>query len=158
MNNLTIGPRDIQPLIECKVSNVEDYTNDYVFNLTQGSTQQVNFTLTSITDQILIIPLDFRLLAFHSETYSGELDSLISSNDPTRFRYNENAQDKLFNYAFSCNQLILQPHQSNSTIITLEIADIAPSGFYAFSIRLGNSEVTQRKSCQLDVVIEPKLE
>ncbi|MGD2065940.1 MAG: hypothetical protein PVI43_02060 [Candidatus Bathyarchaeota archaeon] len=158
MDNLTIGPLDIQPLIDCKVSNIEDYTNDYVFNLTQGSTQQVNFTLASKTDLILTIPLDFRLIAFRSETYNGELDSFIPSNDPTRFRYNETAQDKLFNYAFSHSQLILQPFGFNSTIITLEIADIAPSGFYAFSVRLGNWEVTHQKSWQLDVVVEPKLE
>jgi hypothetical protein len=158
MNNLTIGPLDIQPLIECKVSNIEEYTNDYVFNLTQGSTQQVNFTLTSKTDQKLTIPLDFWLVAFHSETYNGELDSFLPSNNPTRFHYNQSAQDKLFNYALSYNQLILQPHQSNSTIITLEITEIAPLGFYAFSVRLGNWEVTHQKSWQLDVMVEPKLE
>ena len=158
MDNLTIGPPlDIQPLIECKVSNIQDYTNDYIFNLTQGSTQQINFTLISQTNQILTIPLDLMLVGFHSETYNGELDSFIPSNNPTRFRYNESAQDKIFNYAFSRNELILQPHESNSTIITLEIADIAPSGFYAFSVRLGNWEVTQRKSFQLDVVVEPKM-
>jgi hypothetical protein len=158
MNNLTIGPLDIRPLIECKVSNIEDYTNDYVLDATQGSTQQVNFTLTSKTDQILTIPLDFWLLAFHSETYNGELDSFIPSNNPTRFHYNETAHDKLFNYAFSHNQLILKPFESNSTILTLEIADIAPLGFYAFSVRLGNWEVTHQKSWQLDVMVEPKLE
>lgn len=158
MNSFTIGPLDIQPLIECNVSNIEDYTNDYVFYFTRGSTQQVNFTLTSITDQNLMIPIDFGLSAFHSENYDGELDCFIPSNNPTRFYYNESAQDKLFNYSFSHNQLILQPHESNSTIITLEIADIAPPGFYAFSVKLGNWEVTQRKSFQLDVVVEPKLE
>jgi hypothetical protein len=158
MNSLTIGPLDIQPLIECNVSNIEDYTNDYIFNLTQGSTQKVNFTLTSITDQNLIIPIDFGLSAFHSESYDGELDCFIPSNNPTRFYYNESAQDKIFNYAFSRNELILQPYESNSTIITLEIADIAPSGFYAFGVRLGNWELTQRKSFQLDVLVEPKVE
>jgi hypothetical protein len=156
MDSLRIGPLDIQPLMDYSVSNIEGYSNDYVFNLTQGSTQQINFTLTSITDQQLTIPLDFGLLAFHSETYNGELDSFIPSNDPTRFRYNESAQDKVFNYAFSDNQLTLQPFESNSTIITLEIADIAPSGFYAFGISLGNWEVTHRKTCQLDVMVEPK--
>jgi hypothetical protein len=156
MNSLRIGPLDIQPLIDCNVSNIEDYSNDYVFNVTQGSTHQINFTLTSIADQQLTIPLDFRLSAFHSETYNGELDSFIPSNDPTRFYYNESAQDKIFNYAFSQNQLILEPFGSNSTIITLEMADIAPSGFYAFGINLGNWEVTHRKTCQLDVMVEPK--
>jgi len=158
MNNLTNGPLEIEPLIECKVSNIEEYSNDYVFKLTQGSTQQVNFTLTSKTDQKLTIPLDFWLLAFHSETYNGELDSFIPSNNPTRFHYNQSAQDELFNYTLSHNQLILQPHQSNSTIITLNIAEIAPFGFYAFSVRLGNWEVTKQKSWQLSVIVDPKLE
>jgi hypothetical protein len=157
MDSLRIGPLDIQPLLDCNMSNIEGYSNDYVFNLTQGSTQQINFTLTSITDQQLTIPLDFRLIVFQSETYNGELDSFIpDSDDPARFRYNESAQDKVFNYAFSYNQLILEPFESNSTIITLEIADIAPSGFYAFGINLGNWEVTHRKTCQLDVIVEPK--
>ena len=152
MNSITIGGfgGDWEPLIECEASDV--------VNVTQGSIQQVNFTLTSKTDQMLTIPLDFRLLDFFSETYNGELDSFIPTNDPTRFRYNESAQDKLFNYDFSYNELILQPFESNSTIITLEIADIAPLGFYAFSVRLGNWEVTHRKSWQLSVVVEPKLE
>lgn len=160
MDSLQIGSGDYPPpLIECKLSTIEEDSTFFILNVTQDSTQQVNFTLTSKTDQKLTIPLDFRLVAFHSETYDGELDSFIPrTHDPTRFFYNESAQDKIFNYTFSYNELILHPHESNSTTITLEIADIAPLGFYAFSVRLGHFEVTRQKSWQLSVVVEPKLE
>jgi hypothetical protein len=161
MENLTIGDLDdiTEPLIECKLSNLrEEDTTVYIMNVTQGSTQQVDFTLTSKTDQELTIPLDLELMVLHSETYNGELDCFFPSPDTANcYYYNQSAQNKLFNYTFSPSQLGLQPHQSNSTIITLEIVKDAPLGFYAFNIMLGNfGGVTHR--WQLDVVVDPKLE
>jgi hypothetical protein len=161
MDNLTIGgfEHDWQPLIEYRLSNLgEENWTEYIMNVTQGSTQQVNFTITSNTDQELTIPLlDLKLEALVSETYNGELDSFIPLPDwPNHFHFNQSAQDRPFNYTFSHNQLILQPYESDSTVITLDIVEDAPLGFYVFKIGLGN-EVTGQQSWQLSVVVEPKL-
>jgi hypothetical protein len=137
MDRLLIGGGDdiFTQLVESKFSNLGENTTVRIFNVTQGSTQQVNFTLTSKTDRELFIPLDLKLMVIISETYKGELDSLIPSRDThNHFHYNQSAQDTLFTYKFSPNQLVLQPYESDSTIISFEIVEDAPSGFYIFDI------------------------
>jgi len=148
----------IQPLVECKVTNLREDTNIRIINVTQGSTKLVNFTFTSITDQKLTIPLDLKLMSLISETYDCELDSFIPSPDtPNHFHYNQSAQNKLFNHIFSPSQLVLQPYESNSSILRLEVVEDAPLGFYIFQI--GPIDFgTYRMYSQLDVVVDKKLE
>ena len=144
-------------LVECNVSNLGEDTTVRILNVTQDSTKQVNFTLTSKTDQELLIPLNLRLMVLISETYNGELDSFIPSPDiPNHFHYNQSAQNKLFSYTFNPNQLVLQPFESNSSILTLEVVEDAPLGFYIFNIGPIDFD-THRMYSQLDVVVDPKL-
>lgn len=70
---------------------------------------------------------------------------------------NSISQNKLFNYTFSTNELILQPYESNYAVLTLEIAEDAPSVQYLFFIELGNSEVIQLSAVSLAVRVTPKL-
>ena len=160
MDSLIIGGGDdiFTQLVEPNFSNLGENTTVRIFNVSQGSTQQVNFTLTSKSDRELLIPLDLKLMVIISETYKGELDSLIYSPDtPNHFHYNQSAQNKLFNHNFSPNQLVLQPYESNSTIISLEIVEDAPLGFYIFDI--GPVDFgTHRTYWQLDIVVDHKLE
>lgn len=160
MDNLIIDEHIdiIQPLVECDVTNLGEDTTIRIINATQGSTQQVNFTYTSKTDQELTIPLDLKLMILISETYDGELDSFFPSPDtPNHFHYNQSAQNTVFSYNFSPNQLVLQPYESNSSILTLEVVEDAPLGFYIFEI--GPIDFgTHRTYSQLDVVVDTKLE
>ena len=153
MESLTIGPIDYT-LIDCQVSSsVED------MNVTQGSTLHLNFNLTSKADQELTIPIEnITLFWFYSESYDGELDTFFSITDwPNGYGYNHSTQDKVFNCTFSATQVVLQPLESDSIDITLEMADNAPVGKYSFLIALGNGQVTSQPECSFEVRVNNKL-
>ncbi len=153
MESLTIGPIDYT-LIDCKVSSLgED------MNVTQGSTLHLNFNLTSKADQELTIPIEnITLFWFYSESYDGGLDTFFPINDwPNGYGYNYSAQDKVFNCTFSARQLVLQPLESGSIDIKLEMADNAPVGEYSFSIALGNAQVTSQSEYSFKVRVNNKI-
>ena len=154
MGSLTIGPIDYT-LIDCKVSSL----GEGEMNVTQGSTLQLNFTLTSKTDQELTIPIEnFTLFWFYSQSYDGGLDTFFPITDwPNGYGYNYSAQDKVFNCNFSTMQLVLQPLESDSIGITLEMADYAPIGEYSFLIVLGNQQVTSQPDCSFEVRVNSNL-
>ena len=98
-------------------------------NVTQGSTLKVNVTLISRADQELTIPIEnLKLAGFNNTAWDNPIP-----------------QNKLFNYTFSNNELVLQPNESKSTVLTLEIAEDAPLVQYLFYIELGNSQITNLK-------------
>jgi len=154
MGSLTIGPIDYT-LIDCKVSSLGEGD----MNVTQGSTLQLNFTLKSKTDQELTIPIEnITLFWFYSESYDGGLDTFFPITDwPNGYGYNYSAQDKLFNCTFSTMQLVLQPLESESIGITLEMADYAPTGEYSFLIALGNQQMTSQPDCSFEVRVNNNL-
>ena len=49
-------------------------------------------------------------------------------------------QERVFNYSLSLDKVTLQPFMSNSTIITINLADDAPLGKYSIRVELGNIE------------------
>jgi cell division protein FtsL len=98
-------------------------------NVTQGSTLKVNVTLISRADQELTIPIEnLKLAGFNNTAWDNPIP-----------------QNKLFNYTFSNNELVLQQNESKSTVLTLEIAEDAPLVQYLFYIELGNSQITNLK-------------
>ena len=104
-----------------------------VMNVSQGETQQLNLTLTSMNNSPEIsIPIENITLTAYNSTvdYNGNWDT---SGWNTSI-----IQESVFNYSFSLNQIILQPNTSNSTIITIQWANNAPTGRYALQIDLGN--------------------
>jgi uncharacterized membrane protein len=125
------------PLLDGNVSSLGEED----MNVTQGSALQVNVTLTSLTDQELTIPIE-------NLTLSGFNNTSWDTSIP---------QNKVLNYTFSINQLVLQPRGSNSTVLTINIAEDAPLGQYAFTVELGNWQVTQFGGIGLTVRVTPKL-
>jgi cell division protein FtsL len=110
-------------------------------NVTQGSTLKVNVTLISRADQELTIPIEnLKLAGFNNTAWDNPIP-----------------QNKLFNYTFSNNELVLQPNESKSTVLTLEIAEDAPLVEYLFYIELGNSQITQLEAVSLTIGVTPKL-
>ena len=110
-------------------------------NVTQGSTLKVNVTLISRADQELTIPIEnLKLAGFNNTAWDNHIP-----------------QNKLFNYTFSNNELVLQPNESKSTVLTLEIAEDAPLVEYLFYIELGNSQITQLEAVSLTIGVTPKL-
>ena len=93
----------------------------------QGVTFQVNITLTSLLDTEISIPLENLLLRFSNYTL-----------------YDSAPQEKIFNYTFSPNPLTLAPTNSNSSILTVKLAEDAPIDNYTMSIAFGNSQLTHR--------------
>jgi hypothetical protein len=110
-------------------------------NVTQGSTLKVNVTLISRADQELTIPIEnLKLAGFNNTAWDNPIP-----------------QNKLFNYTFSNNELVLQQNESKSTVLTLEIAEDAPLVQYLFYIELGNSQITQLEAVSLTIGVTPKL-
>lgn len=126
------------PLLDGNVSSLGEED----MNVTQGSALQVNVTLTSRADQELTIPIE-------NLTLSGFNNTRWDTSIP---------QNKVFNYTFSTNQLVLQPHGSNSTVLTINVAEDASLGQYVFTIELGNWQVTHFGGISVIVRVTPKLE
>jgi hypothetical protein len=111
-----------------------------IINATRGTTQEITLTFISIFDnQQTLIPIENLTLTY----YNSHIDySNWGTNNSLNF-----PQDRYFNYTFSQTQLMLQPLASNSTILTITIANDAPVGEYTFNINLGN--VTANSELQL---------
>ena len=108
--------------------------------VTQGSTRQLTFTFKSIWDQEIAIPI---------ENLKLRLSSVPQTN--------------VFNYTFSANQLVLQPSESGSIVLTLEIAEDAPLGNHHLSFSLGDYTMGLYQrivygGLRFEVYVNPKLE
>ena len=99
-------------------------------NASQGTTQQLNLTLTSMCSSEIAIPIE-------NLTING-YTSIINYDFAGGSPWNTSVQQTVFNYSFSLSQLILQPFMSNSTIITINLADNAAFGSYSLEIHYGN--------------------
>jgi hypothetical protein len=105
----------------------------------QGATYQVNYTLFSwgCPEQFEVTIENLTLIkyaSFDSYPDGNFYWENISAWEPSI------AQDTIFNYSLSLSQLTLQPHMSNSTIITLKWADNAPTGHYLISVNISKPE------------------
>ena len=108
-------------------------------NISQGETCQINYTLLSwgCPEQFTVTIANLTLTkyaSFDSYPDGNFYWENISAWEPSI------AQDTIFNYSLSLSQLTLQPHMSNSTIITLKWADNAPTGHYLISVNLSKPE------------------
>jgi hypothetical protein len=111
----------------------------------QGATYQINYTLASwgCPEQFAVTIENLTLTKFASfDSYpDGNLSwENISAWEPSI------AQDTIFNYSLSQSQLTLQPHMSNSTIITLNWADDAPTGHYLISVNISKPNFSTEPS------------
>jgi hypothetical protein len=92
--------------------------------IAQGATFQVNVTLTSFLDIEISIPIDLSLMAYNN---------IHPSPLP---------QEKIFNYTISPNPVIIAPNGTNSSILTVKLAEDAPIGDYMMYVTFGNWQLT----------------
>ena len=123
-----------------------------IINASQGTTQEINITFTSILDdQQTMVPIENLTLTY----YDSQIDyNNWGTNNSLNF-----PQDKYFTYSFSQTQLAIQPLASNTTILTIKIANDALLGEYSFNINLGNITInsqSQTDSLYLAMVVAPK--
>ncbi len=105
-----------------------------IINASQGSTQQVNLTLTSLCSTKIAIPLENLTI----NGYTIGISYNVNASSP----WGTSVQERVFNYSFSLNQLILQPFKSNSTMITIYLTDSflqqpTTLGSYSLDINFG---------------------
>ena len=105
-----------------------------IINASQGTTQQVNLTFTSMCSTEIAIPIE-------NLTINGYTIG-ISYNVNASSSWSTSVQETVFNYSFSLNQLILQPFKSNSTMITIQLTDSflqqpTTLGSYSLDINFG---------------------
>ena len=122
-----LTPISTPPLLY--TSNISAQNNSNIENATQGTTQQLNLILTSIcSTEIAILIESFMIVGYTSAISNG-----FNGGSP----WNASAQEAVFNYSFSLSKLILQPFMSNSTTITIHLANNAPLGSYSLYINFG---------------------
>ena len=125
-------------------------------NVSQGTKLQLNLTFTSHGTEQLTIPIENLTLLNYDGSMPMDYKSWnFSSNwSPTI------PQERVFNYTFGANRITLQPALSNSTILTIYVAEDAPLGKYAFGINLGTvtseSELPYSGSVGLGLIVTPK--
>ena len=105
-------------------------------NITQGMAFTVNITISSFADKELTIPLGLSLEGLADVGWMPPLTA-----------------EEVFSSVFEPETLILQPHGSSSSLLTVNLAEDAPLGAYVFYIELGDSQETRvaRTSFIVDV-------
>ena len=95
-------------------------------NLTKGMTLTCNFTVTSLADKELVIPLGLELYMI-TDGYGHEVDLQEAG---------------FYDCKISTEVLVLDPFTTLSSLVTLEISEDAEVGEYQLKIVTGNWEVT----------------
>lgn len=111
-----------------------------IVNTTQGATLQVNFTLTSMCSAKMAIPVELKLLGYDSTIEGFDTLPTFGWGGGFDFWNTSVVQERVFNYSLSFGKITLQPQMSNSTIITISLADDAPVGRYLVFLYLGSIE------------------
>jgi hypothetical protein len=135
-----------------QVTEVSGY-NGFFNNISQGLSLEVNMTFTSRTDQPTILPVENISISYYNSTVN--LHSWINDNGDY-----SSIQQQAFNYSLSLNQVTLKPYMSNSTLLTINLAQNAPIGQYSIEINLGKVEVMDAipyaQTIGLELIITPR--
>ena len=105
-------------------------------NATQGGVTSVNVTLTSLNMSETTIPLSLVLQAYDNEP-------LVSSID----------KEDLFSSTFSVNPIVLKTNETETSVLTLHVAEDVPIGKYTFLVELGNTQVHNVLGATLEVTV-----
>jgi hypothetical protein len=93
-------------------------------SVSQGSTFQINITITSLLDSELSLPFENLYI----------------------MAYNDGSADippgELFSYSLSENPLIIPANGTSTTTLTVKMASDVPIGKYLFYLKYGNSNIT----------------
>jgi hypothetical protein len=98
-------------------------------NVSQGTNFNVNLTLTSLAGQIEKVQIENLTLTYYNSQVK------LGSNINTLNDYSS-IQRSTFNYSLGINPVTIQPIMSNSTIITINLAQDAPTGQYTIAVKV----------------------
>jgi hypothetical protein len=107
-------------------------------NATQGGVTSVNVTLTSLNMSETAIPLSLVLQAYNNTP----LDSPTSHNE-------------LFSSTFTLNPIVLKSNETETSTLTLHVAEGAPTGKYTFLVEFGNAEIHHLVGATLELNVAP---
>jgi hypothetical protein len=108
-------------------------------NVTQGMSFAVNLTITSMAEKEFSIPLNLTLYIIRNSTGWQGLPEEVG-----------------FTFSFNPDLLILEPYGSNSSLLSVTIAENAPVGEYQFSVETGNWEETHVGGTTIIIDVNPK--
>ena len=150
-------PADTPPLLyKYSVSQANSSSTSYqgstYFNATQGATEQINVTFTSLTSTPILIPVENLTITSYTNEYNYSF-------------WSDEAQPNVISYSLSLTQISLQPNGSNSTVLTINWLKAAPTGTFWLNLYLGNLkfiaqpqkyEVSYSSAVWLGVDVNPK--
>jgi hypothetical protein len=145
-----------------KLEFIADYSpiNTRDMNVSQGTTLLINVTLSSLSSQQIAMLTVLRLCSYNETVDYGNWYNWQEWNTSI-------VQERVFNYSFSPNEPTLQPLMSNSTVLTINLAEDAPLGRYyselIFRIKYihedGTSELDNGEThYSLNMIVTPKQE
>jgi len=120
------------PLISGSFSALDPKSNGApgyagTYNVSQGASLKVNWTIRSESGQPLSIPIENLSVAYYNSTVNlGH--SVYTANDYSTL------QEAALSYSFSLSPITLQPAATASTILTINVASNAPTGQYSLQI------------------------
>ena len=149
------------PLLDVRLSQYSDSTENFKFNVTQGETIKINVTSSSLSnDTEFTIPLYLSVEAFENQPLSH---SILITSPPSPYptlpypSYEDSSTaPKPFEASFDPNPLIIKPDESGTSILTAITLEAAEVGTYTLFIHMGNSEQTGLASATLQITIMPK--
>ncbi|KON33886.1 MAG: hypothetical protein AC479_02915 [miscellaneous Crenarchaeota group-6 archaeon AD8-1] len=106
------------------ISFEKEYLSSRDFNLTSGNAVVLNLTISSIADEVLVIPFSLDLVSVFHGSFQ-EVDPVNVWCD----------------YSFEPNTVIVGSGGSNSTLLTLEFFDVGDVVRFDFMVVPGGSDV-----------------
>jgi hypothetical protein len=134
------------PLLDVTLSQYNDSTQSFKFNITQGETIRINVTLISLSNQTeFTTPLYLSVGAFENQpSYTKIIASPPSPYPVLPWPSHDDSPDvaKPFEAAFDPNPIILEPSETKTAILTITALEDAKLGTYTMSVEMGNWEQT----------------
>jgi hypothetical protein len=120
------------PLMDMKLMPTEQ------LNTTQSGIIRINVTLTSLNMNKTEIPLSLILQNYDNEP----LDSAVT-------------KEEIFSSTFTVNPIVLKTNDTVTSVLTLHVAEAAPTGKYTFLVELGSSQIHHVTGTTFDLAVAP---
>jgi hypothetical protein len=131
-NSQPASPSEAPPLLEISLAPSGS------LNATQGGVTSVNVTFTSLNMSETSIPLSLVLQAYNNTLWDSSVD-----------------EEDLFSSTFSLNPVVLKSNETETSVLTLFVAEGAPTGKYTFLVELGNAQVHPVPSVTFELTVTP---
>ena len=134
-------------LLNCQLdlSQYNDSTQSFKFNITQGKTIRINVTLIALSNQTeFTTPLYLSVGAFKNRPAAKMVTSPPPPYPTLPWPSHEDSPtaQKPFEASFDPNPLILKPDESGTSILTITALEDAELGTYTMLVEMGNWEQT----------------